>query len=144
MNSTEAFKKTIQKYLEDRASADSLFAEAFKKEGKNINDCVTYILNTVKASGCNGFADDEIYSMAVHYYDEDKIDIGKPINNSHVTVNHKVELSEEEKAEAKEKAIRELINETKSKVRSKDKPSESLVKGKKKKETPKPIEQTLF
>ncbi|MBP9481471.1 MAG: hypothetical protein KBF15_08460, partial [Parabacteroides sp.] len=40
----------------------------YSKPEKNIDDCVTYILNEVKKSGCNGFADDEIYSMAVHYY----------------------------------------------------------------------------
>ncbi len=25
----------------------------------------------VRQSGCNGFADEEIYSMALHYYDEE-------------------------------------------------------------------------
>jgi PcfK-like protein len=106
MKSTEAFKKTIQKYLEDRANTDALFAETFRKEGKNIDDCVTYILNTVQKSGCNGFADDEIYSMAVHYYDEDKIEIGGH-RSGNVIVNHKVELSEEEKKIALEKARKE-------------------------------------
>ena len=28
-------------------------------------------------SGCKGFADEEIYSMAVHYYDEDDIEEDK-------------------------------------------------------------------
>jgi hypothetical protein len=107
MKSTEAFKKIIQKYLEERASSDSLFAETFKKEGKNIDDCITYILNTVKKSGCTGFSDDEIYGMSVHYYDEDKIDIGDSIS-SQVVVNHKVELTEEDKNEAREKAKKEF------------------------------------
>lgn len=69
-----------------------------------MNDCVTYILNTVKASGCNGFTDGEIYSMAVHYYDEDDIEVGKPLS-CQVSVNHVVELTEEEKAEARKRAI---------------------------------------
>lgn len=103
MKSTESFKKTIQEYLEKRAAEDELFAVSFAKPLKNINDCVTYILNTVKASGCEGFSDAEIYGMAVHYYDEDKIDIGKPIS-SRVVVNHHVELTDEEKNEAREKA----------------------------------------
>ncbi len=68
MKSTDHFKRTIQAYLEQRASEDRLFAEAYRKDGKNIDDCVTYMLNTVKASGCNGFTDGEVYSMAVHYY----------------------------------------------------------------------------
>lgn len=103
MKSTEPFKKTIQDYLEKRAAEDNLFAVSFAKPAKNINDCVTYILNAVKTSGCNGFSDDEIYSMAVHYYDEDKIDIGKPISTN-IVVNHHVELSDEDKKEARDKA----------------------------------------
>lgn len=104
MNTTAHFKRTIQAYLEQRAAEDILFAETYRKEGKNIDDCITYILNTVKASGCNGFTDGEIYSMAVHYYDEDDIEIGNPIC-CQVCVNHTVELTEEEKAEARRKAV---------------------------------------
>lgn len=107
MKSTDNFKKTIQEHLEKIASGDPVFADRYRKEGKNINDCVTYILNTVKNSGCNGFADDEIYGMAIHYYDEDNINIGSP-NDGRFVVNHKAELSDEEKQEAKEKAMKEF------------------------------------
>jgi len=104
MKGTEQFKKTIKAYLEDRAKTDELFAATYAKPNKNIDDCITFILNQVKNSGCNGFADDEIYSLAVHYYDEDKIDVGKPMN-CHVVVNHQIVLTDEEKAEAKQQAI---------------------------------------
>lgn len=104
MKGTEQFKKTIKAYLEDRAKTDALFATTYAKPNKNIDDCITFILNQVKNSGCNGFADDEIYSLAVHYYDEDKINVGKPMN-CNVVVNHQVVLTEEEKAEAKQQAI---------------------------------------
>lgn len=90
MKSSEAFKNIIQQHLEQRAAADPLFAVTFAKEGKNIDDCITYILNQVQKSGCAGFADDEIYSMAVHYYDEDQIEVGKQVN-SRVVVNHHIE-----------------------------------------------------
>jgi hypothetical protein len=30
-----------------------------------------------RKSSCNGFADDEIFRMAIHYYDEDTIEVGK-------------------------------------------------------------------
>jgi len=89
MESTKAFKDTIKAYLDNRAENDSLFAISYAKEGKNINDCCTYILNQVKKSGCNGFADDEIFCMAVHYYDEDNLNVGKPISGR-VVVNHVV------------------------------------------------------
>lgn len=104
MKSTEHFKRTIQAYLQQRASEDRLFAESYRKEGKNIDDCITYILNEVQRSGCNGFTDGEIYSMAVHYYDEDDIEVGNPVS-CQVSVNHIVELTEEEKAEARQRAV---------------------------------------
>lgn len=68
MKTTDHFKNTIKTYLEQRAAQDELFAVVFAKPTKNIDDCITYILNQVKESGCNGFADEEIYGLAVHYY----------------------------------------------------------------------------
>ena len=90
MKSTEAFKQVIQNYLENRAKEDALFSKSFEKENKTIDECINYILSEVKQSGCNGFTDDEIYSMAVHYYDEDSIKDVKPIKMD-VVVNHRVD-----------------------------------------------------
>lgn len=104
MKGTEEFKKTIQAYLEQRAAEDAMFAESYKKLNKNLDDCITYILNTVKNSGCTGFTDMEIFGMAVHYYDEDDIKVGEKINCG-VVVNHKVELTEQELADARAKAM---------------------------------------
>jgi hypothetical protein len=104
MKGTELFKAAIQNYLEYRAMTDDLFAPRYANPAKNIDDCITYILNEVQKSGMNGFDDDEIYSMAMHYYDEDDIEIGKPISCK-VMVNHHVELTEEEKQNARRKAI---------------------------------------
>ena len=86
MNTTEYFKRTIQAYLEERAMEDELFAAKYDNPDKNIDDCVTYILNWVQKSGCNGFCDDEIYGQAIHYYEEKDIEVGKPLN-CQVSVN---------------------------------------------------------
>ena len=61
MKGTEHFKRTIQMFLEQRAAEDELFAKSYRNPAKNIDDCVTYILNYVQKSGCNGFSDGEIY-----------------------------------------------------------------------------------
>lgn len=103
MKATDNFKRTIQEYLEVRAKTDELFAKSYAKPNKSIDDCITYILNEVQRSGCNGFDDDEIYGMAVHYYDEDNLDAGKKINCK-VVVNHTIELTEEEKNRKKRQA----------------------------------------
>lgn len=115
MKATDYFKQTIQTYLEQRAESDTLFAPRYHNPRKSIDDCITYILNEVRRSGCNGFADDEIYSMALHYYDEEDIDIGKPINCK-VVVNHTIELTEEEKQQAHERALRRAEQEAYNKL----------------------------
>lgn len=121
MKSTEAFKNVIEAHLTQLAQNDPLFAVTFAKEGKSIDNCITYILNTVHKSGCNGFTDAEIFGMASHYYDEDKIEVGKAIN-ANVVVNHHVELSDQEKKEAKEEAIRKVIAEEEARLRRKSQP----------------------
>lgn len=113
---TDYFKQTIQSYLQRRAQEDELFAPRYANPKKNIDDCITFILNYVKQSGCNGFADDEIYSLALHYYDEDNIDIGKPLTNCKVVVNHTIELTEAEKATAREKAMQRATDEAYRKI----------------------------
>ena len=110
MKTTDHFKRTIQMYLEQRAAEDALFAKNYRNPAKNIDDCVTYILNYVQKSGCNGFSDGEIYGQAVHYYDENEIEVGKPLQ-CQIAVNHVVELTAEEKAEARQKAIRQYQDE---------------------------------
>ena len=106
MSGTEQFTRTIAEYLNLRAATDPLFAPNLAKPHKNIEDCVTYILKQVQQSACNGFEDDEIYSMAIHYYDEDDLEVGSPVA-CHVVVNHTIVLTEEEKAEARKQAIQQ-------------------------------------
>lgn len=117
MKSTDAFKKVIENHLTQLAEKDPLFSETLKKPNKNIEDCITYILNTVQSSGCHGFADEEIFQMAVHFYDEDDLKPGESIN-CNVVVNHVVELSEEEKAAAKKAAFDLVVNGEKNQLLS--------------------------
>ena len=124
MKGTELFKAAIQNYLEYRAMTDDLFAPRYTNPAKNIDDCITYIFNEVQKSGMNGFDDDEIYSMAMHYYDEDDIEIGKPISCK-VMVNHHVELTEEEKQNARKKAIEQYQQMELSKLQSRAKQKSS-------------------
>lgn len=101
MKTTDEFKRVIQARLQEMAKTDALFAVTLQKKNKNIDDCCTYILNTVKKSGCNGFADDEIFAMAAHYYDEDSIEVGNKID-CNVVVNHHIDKPKEaEPAKAK-------------------------------------------
>lgn len=106
--------------LEAEAVKDPLFAESLKKECKSIDECCDYIIGQVKDSGCCGFADGEILSMAKHYYDEDNLGKIKK-EQCRVVVNHTVELTEEEKAEAKREAMERLIEQEKKRMSEKPK-----------------------
>jgi hypothetical protein len=112
MKTSNAFKETIKAYLDKRASEDELFAVTYKKENKNMDECCNYVSKCAKDGGCDGYSDDEVFGWAVHYYDEDDIRNIKPIS-CRVVVNHAVELTEEDKALAKEKAMDLLIEEAK-------------------------------
>jgi len=127
MQSSPEFKKAIVQHLDSVAAADVLFTETLKKEGKNIDDCITYILNTVKKSGFTAYLPDEVYAMAVHYYDEDKIDIGGKIDARVVVAGPRAELTDEEKAFIKQQALDEVVAEEKARL---------LNKGAKKKTAP--------
>lgn len=78
---TTTFEATIQKYLENRAKEDSLFAETYKKANKSIKECCKYIYSKARklAAGGNavGINDATVYGWAVHYYDEDDIKVDK-------------------------------------------------------------------
>lgn len=110
MKGTEHFKEIIKSYLDNRAKEDELFRAKYETTERTIDDVVTYIFNEVKKSGCCGFADEEIYSMAVHAIDEPTLEIGKPINCD-VVVNHHIDLTEEEKAEQRALALKRYQEE---------------------------------
>lgn len=54
-----------------------------------------------------------------HYYDEDDIEVGKAVS-CQVAVNHVVELTEEEKAEARQEAIKQYQREELAKLQSRN------------------------
>lgn len=107
MDGTKHFKAIIKNFLDKRAEEDSLFREKYESSNRTIDDVVTYILNQVYASGCNGFSDDEIYSMAVHIIDEPDEKIGQ-CRKCRVVTNIRHELTEEEKKQQREIAIKEF------------------------------------
>lgn len=144
MKATEEFKRTIKAHLDQMAKEDELFASSYAKPHKSLDECVNYILNEVKKSGCNGFADDEIYGMAVHYYDEDDIKNVKSVNTQ-VVVNHQVELTPQEKAAIKRKAKAAFEEECLKEMRNRNKrTSEASKKASAKTETNQPQQLSLF
>jgi hypothetical protein len=116
MKTSNAFKDTIKAYLDKRASEDELFAVTYQKENKNLDECCNYVVQCAKEGKCEGYDPAEVFNWAVHYYDEDDIKNIKPIS-CRVVVNQAVELTEEDKALAKEKAMELVIEESKVEAR---------------------------
>lgn len=105
-------KEAIKNYLDERARKDELFAKAYAKEGKSIDECFSYILGEARKKGTQVcMSDEEVFGLAVHYYDEDDIKV-KPVGGAlRVTTSKEVALSDEDKKEAREAAIKKLTEE---------------------------------
>ena len=138
MKGTELFAKTIQEYLDKRAEADAEFAQRRAEVNRPMEEIVQYILNEVHKSGCNGFSDEEIWSLAMTAAEEANLDIGKPLNCS-IHINRHVELTEEEKAEMRAKALQRYQDEELAKMRQRNER-----KAQKQAETNKQPELSLF
>lgn len=68
----------VKEYLEERAKTDPLFAASYAKENKSLDECWDYIVGearkrAVKQMCC--MTSEEVFGLAVHYYDEDNIEI---------------------------------------------------------------------
>ncbi len=74
---SEGFRAAVKSYLEDRASTDELFAIKYQNKSKTLDECLNYILIEVKNMKVECLSDAEVYGLAVHYYDEEDIKVGK-------------------------------------------------------------------
>ena len=105
----DPFEQTIKDYLDNRATNDPLFRPFYEKEGKSIKECAKYIYGLVKESGRTGFNDEEVYGMAVHYYQEDLEVHNTP--TPEVVINRKIELTEEQKEKIRQEALEQAIEQ---------------------------------
>ena len=126
MQGTDLFQKRIKDYLDRRAFTDPEFAEKYANPKKSVKECCDFICGEVSKSKQNGWDDDEIFGMAVHYYDEENITIAEN-DVQRVVTNEHIDLTEEEKEEARKQAIAAYQKE--------------VVEGMKRKPTPKPKEE---
>ena len=117
MKGTQAFQDTIAQYLMARAEKDPMFAVRLANPSKTMAQCCAFIIEEVKKSGCCGFSDDEIFGWAMHFWDEPEIEVSNTAPNCQVVVNHTVELTEEEKEQARQDAIAKLRDEEMAKMR---------------------------
>ena len=128
------FRTRIKEHLDSVAAGDPVFAEKYGSKSKSLGQCCDFICTQVKKSGRTAFADDEIFCMAVHYYDEEnpgEITDGASAGCSVVCSAPGYELSEIEKEQARQKALDEyrrgLLDDMKnSSIRSRPEPKKEV------------------
>ncbi len=133
------FQDAIKKYLDNRAATDELFAAAYAKEDKSIKQCCDYIIGEIRAkakSQAVAVSDEEVYGLAVHYYDEDNIRVRKAepctVNTGELSEADKKQLREQAEKEYKAKCIADFKMaeiERRSKLKTKRKKEEELFVG---------------
>ena len=108
--------------LDERAETDELFAKSYAKENKNLDECCSYIMGEARKRGSAvAMTDEEVFGMAIHYYDEDDIKVSKMPAGLRASIStlQPVELTEEEKKAAREAAIKRLTEEQYASLRKK-------------------------
>lgn len=98
------FEEVIQDYLNNQAEKDAHLAERMKIQSKNITDCCKYIIGEVKKTDRQGFADEEIYAMARHYYLEDDLTIDTNAI-ARVVINREIQATTKTKKEKLAKQV---------------------------------------
>ena len=74
------FETSIKNFLDQLAQEDELFAKTYAKKNKSIKECCQFIYQQVQKARtgnarCVACEDDEIYGLAIHYYDEDDLEV---------------------------------------------------------------------
>ena len=120
------FEQALKTYLDQRAQDDPLFAASYAKPKKSIQECARYCMQEARKLVKDNVAvvdNATVYGWAVHYYDEDNIKVTGNYSQVHAEVSHaaKVELTEQEKAEAKKIAMERAIEEQRKQLHTKNK-----------------------
>lgn len=114
-DNSSPFASAIKTYLDRRATEDKMFAESYANPKKSITECCDFIVSEVKRQNRTAMTDDEVYGLAVHYYDEaDPGRIDKGIA-SRAAIVIPGDDKERLRAEAIEEYKRQCIEEIKNK-----------------------------
>ena len=120
------FEEAVKTYLDTRASEDAQFAANYAKQNKNFDECIRFIYGEVRKlntnrGNCIALRDEDVFGLAVHYYDEDDIKVSEEVND--IVADYvreaaaKVELTDEEKAEARKIAVQNEADRVQRKMK---------------------------
>lgn len=121
MKSNNAAIAAMQQMLQERCIAEPTFAIKMASTNKTFEGAVNYLCSQIQKSGLCMVDQETVLNILTHFYDEDSIEEGAPINCNIVV--SKPELTEEDKAELREEAkkqfqegeVRRIRNEARAK-----------------------------
>lgn len=124
------FEAAIKQYLDELAAKDELFAKTYAKKNKNIHECCQYIKDTVekeaRKSNTNRamVRDEDVYNLAVHYYDEDDIVVK---GTSDATVLTQAPATEKPKSKGKTRKVAKEVEQPIADEQESEDPYELLI-----------------
>lgn len=110
-----AFETAIKTFLDNLAKEDEMFSKNYAKPNKSISECCKYIFQQVEKNRknndrCVACTDEEVYGLAIHYFDEDDIVVDGPKNKvedvQHTSVPEKTAAKPKETKPRKSKSAK--------------------------------------
>lgn len=109
--------RAIGEHLKQLAEQDDQIKMNLGKEKKSLKNCFKYITNEARKYAINNCAmieDKQVYGWAVHYYDEDDLEIDKEKPRMNVSKNQ--HPRGEKKTEQQKAAVKEVVKKVKKAV----------------------------
>ena len=120
MKSSDPAIAAMQELMRKRVEAEPMLALKMANPSKSMEGAINFLCNEVKKSGLTMLSDKDVESILVHYWDEDNIEEVKNVNCNIVV--SKPELSEVDKAELREQAMKEYKEEQLRAIRRENQP----------------------
>lgn len=119
-----SLKEKVKERLDKEAAENPQFAERYAAEGKSLDECCSYLAGLAfqRAAGGNvSYIDpEELYGLAIHYYQEDEVEITEIPTGVGVDAAPAVELTPEQKAKAEEDALERYTERAVQKLAERD------------------------
>lgn len=110
----EGFGAWLKAYLDAKAAENEEFAKVYAKPGKSLKECILYITGEAFKKALSGMAviqNDVIEGLALHYYQEDDIEVNTKDNISFAVASQVFPLSDSDIEKVKTQANESMCNE---------------------------------
>lgn len=121
MSGNDAAIKAMQQILQEHLMSEPAFAVKLANPQRSIEKAVAYVCNSVQKMGVCVLDDASVKNLLLHYYDGDVEEDSIKGINCNIVVS-KPELSEEDKAELREQAMKEYKEEQLRAIRRENQP----------------------